>query len=106
MKATIDEQVEMRIARPIKQLVQNRKKAMSSYLKDCRLFTGYKPCRYKRSCQDCPHYDPVKSRIAILSLEAMGAVLRSTCLLEPIKRKFPNSHISWFTLKASRPLPK
>lgn len=78
--------------------------SMSAYRRDCRLFSGYKPCKFKRSCDACPHYQPVKERIAILSLEAMGAVLRSTCLLEPIKRRYPEAHITWFTLKASRPL--
>jgi heptosyltransferase-2 len=74
------------------------------YHYDCRLFTGYKPCQYKRDCQDCPHYDPVKERVAIVSLEALGAVLRSTCLLLAIKRRFPESHITWFTLKNAKPL--
>ena len=74
------------------------------YRVDCRLFTGYKPCKYKRPCEACPHYDPVQPRIAIVSLEAMGAVLRSTCLLPPIKRKWPNCHITWFTMKVAAPL--
>ena len=75
-----------------------------TYKTDCRIFNGYKPCRYKRSCIECPHYDPVESRIAIVSLEAMGAVLRSTCLLPAIKRKYPKSHITWVTLKSTKPL--
>lgn len=71
---------------------------------DCRLFTGYKPCQHKRSCEDCPHYDPVGKRIVIVSLEALGAVLRSTCLLPAIKRVHPDSHITWVTLKSALPL--
>ncbi|MFK7823410.1 MAG: glycosyltransferase family 9 protein [Oligoflexales bacterium] len=74
------------------------------YHEQCRWFSGYKPCKYKRSCEACPHYKPVKTRIAIVSLEAMGAVLRSTCLLEPLLRKFPGVHITWITLKQSKPL--
>lgn len=74
------------------------------YKIDCRLFTGYKPCRFKRSCDFCPHYDPVAERIAIVSLEAMGAVLRATCLLPVIKRKYPNCFITWITLKNAAPL--
>jgi heptosyltransferase-2 len=65
--------------------------------KDCRHFNGYKPCIYKRSCRACPHYTPVKTRIAVVSLEALGAVLRSTCLLKPIRRKYPDAHITWIT---------
>lgn len=76
------------------------------YHTDCRLFTGYKPCRHKRSCENCPHYEPVGRRIAIISLEALGAVLRSTCLLPAIKRQYPNCHITWITLKNALPLLK
>lgn len=76
------------------------------YKFDCRLFTGYKPCIYKRACDGCDKYQPVKHRLAIVSLEAMGAVLRSTCLLPPIKRKYPDSHITWITYKASANLLK
>ncbi|MES2745992.1 MAG: lipopolysaccharide heptosyltransferase family protein [Bdellovibrionota bacterium] len=71
---------------------------------DCRLFNGYKPCRYKRSCDGCPHYDKVEERIVIVSLEAMGAVLRSTVLLPAIKRVYPRSHITWITLKNTKAL--
>ena len=74
------------------------------YKFDCRLFSGYKPCQHKRSCDDCPHYDPVGKRIVIVSLEAMGAVLRSTCLLPAIKRRYQDSHITWITLKNTKPL--
>lgn len=74
------------------------------YYTDCRLFNGYKPCHHKRACTDCPHYEPIQERIAVLSLEAMGAVLRSTCLLPAIKRKYPQAHITWFTLKSAQPL--
>ncbi len=75
-----------------------------SYNFDCRIFNGYKPCRYKRSCEACPHYDPVEERIVIVSLEAMGAVLRSTVLLPAIKRAYPKSHITWITLKNTKAL--
>ncbi len=74
------------------------------YNYDCRWFTGYKPCKHKRACLDCPHFDRVETKILIISLEAMGAVLRSTCLLPPIKRKFPRSKIVWLTKKVSRGL--
>lgn len=74
------------------------------YKFDCRLFSGYKPCQYKRACDGCPHYDPIAQRIVLLSLEAMGAVLRSTCLLPAIKRRYPNCHITWVTLKNTKAL--
>lgn len=75
-----------------------------TYKSDCRLFNGYKPCKYKRGCEGCQEYDKVQSRVAIVSLEAMGAVLRSTCLLKPIVDKYPGAHITWITLKNAKPL--
>ena len=74
------------------------------YNTDCRYFSGYKPCSFGRACRDCPHYSRPSHRIAILSLEAMGAVLRSTCLLGPLRRAYPNAHVSWITMPESRPL--
>lgn len=76
------------------------------YKFDCRLFTGYKPCIHKRPCDGCDQYQPVKQRLAIVSLEALGAVLRSTCLLPPLKRKYPDSHITWITYKSASNLLK
>ena len=74
------------------------------YKYDCHYFDGYKPCRFKRLCDGCTAYRPVGTRIAIISLEALGAVLRSTCLLTPIRRSYPDSHITWITLSNARPL--
>jgi len=75
-----------------------------SYKYDCRFFSGYKPCQFKRPCDGCPNYSPVNVRVCVVSLEALGAVLRSTVLLEPIRRKFPNAHITWITYPSARPL--
>ncbi len=66
----------------------------------CRYFNGYKPCGKSEVCDDlCESKNIPSTRILIIHLEALGAVLRSTALLAPIKRKFPNSHITWITLK-------
>lgn len=75
-----------------------------SYKLDCRHFTGYKPCKFKRPCYGCPHYDRPSMHIAILHTEALGAVLRSTCLLEPLRRKHPGCHITWITYPAAKAL--
>jgi ADP-heptose:LPS heptosyltransferase len=75
-----------------------------SYKTDCRLFTGYKPCKHKRACDGCPHHDPVSTRVCIISLDALGAVLRTTVLLEPIRRTYPDAHITWITYPAAKPL--
>jgi heptosyltransferase-2 len=74
------------------------------YQYNCRWFSGYKPCHFKRPCGGCPHFQEVQERIAIVSLEAMGAVLRSTCLLPAIKRRYPQSHITWITLAQNNAL--
>lgn len=77
---------------------------MSKYKTDCRLFNGYKPCAYGNKCSGCDKFQRVGQRILLISLEAMGAVLRSTCLLEPIRRMHPDCHLTWLTMPASRPL--
>jgi len=75
-----------------------------SYKFDCRYFNGYKPCAHKRPCDGCTHYSQVKTRICVVSLEALGAVLRSTVLLEPIRKKYPDAHITWITYPSAKSL--
>lgn len=65
---------------------------------DCRHFNGYKPCGKSATCDDsCPHKDIVRTRLLIVHLGALGAVVRSTSLLKAMKRKFPASHLTWVT---------
>ena len=71
---------------------------------DCRWFSGYKPCKFARPCEGCPDYTRSGPRIAILSLEAMGAVIRATCLLAPVRQQYPDAHITWITLPQCRGL--
>lgn len=67
---------------------------------DCIKFNGYKPCYPYTVCYDeCKNPQPFGTRILIICLEAMGAVLQTTAMLEGIKRKYPQSHITWITLK-------
>lgn len=71
----------------------------------CRYFNGYKPCGKNSKCdQYCPHKQIPSQYILIVHLGAIGAVVRSTSLLKAIKRKFPNSHITWVTDKPSHVL--
>jgi ADP-heptose:LPS heptosyltransferase len=66
---------------------------------DCRHFTGYKPCFPLTNClEECQDPRPYGTRILIINLEAMGNVLVATTLLAPLKRKYPESTISWLTL--------
>jgi ADP-heptose:LPS heptosyltransferase len=68
---------------------------------DCQHFTGYKPCFPGVNCTEdgCADPKPFGTRILIVNLEAMGNVLVTTSLLPAIKRKYPQSTISWITLK-------
>jgi heptosyltransferase-2 len=71
----------------------------------CKHFTGYKPCFPGVNClEKCREDDPVGTRILIVNLDAMGNVLVTTSILPAIKRKYPQSTISWITLKNAAPL--
>jgi ADP-heptose:LPS heptosyltransferase len=74
------------------------------FREDCLYFNGYKPCKRGLVCKNCTEFRPEGQRIAVISLEAMGAVLRSTVLLKPILRNHPDSKITWITLPSSAPL--
>lgn len=71
---------------------------------DCRHFKGEKPCKYKLSCEDCPHFEPFSERILIIKGRAQGDVLRTTALLPGLRRKYPKSFISWLVDKESEEL--
>lgn len=72
---------------------------------DCKHFTGYKPCYPATQCyKECVNNDPIGVRILIINLDAIGNVLVTTSLLPAIKRKYPQSHISWITQKNAFPL--
>ncbi len=76
---------------------------------DCRHFNGDRPCKpHKQSgvvCSSCDeHYAPIKTRILITKLAAMGDVLRTTSLLPAIHRRWPGASITWVTAPSSVPL--
>jgi ADP-heptose:LPS heptosyltransferase len=75
------------------------------HIPDCKHFTGYRPCFPAMKCLDeCVDPQPIGTKILIVNLEAMGNVLVTTTLLPAIKRKYPQSTISWITLKNAFPL--
>ncbi len=74
------------------------------YAADCRHFSGYKPCRYKRLCDGCPHYAPQGTRILLVNLDALGDVVRTTAILPALKRAHPESHVTWVTLRNAAPI--
>ena len=74
---------------------------------DCRYFLGDRPCSWHKEngvvCQ-CEHYVPVKKRILLIKLDAIGDVLRTTCLLPIIEKASPDSMVTWITRPESVPL--
>ncbi|MEZ0391442.1 MAG: glycosyltransferase family 9 protein [Pseudobdellovibrionaceae bacterium] len=64
----------------------------------CRFFNGYKPCGKNSNCSaDCPSFERVNQSVLLIHLGALGAVVRSTALLQKIKEKYPQSLITWVT---------
>lgn len=69
---------------------------------NCRFFNGYKPCdkidSLLEGCSSsCRHYDVPKTRVLLIHLGALGAVVRTTALLPAIRAKYPGAHITWVT---------
>ena len=68
---------------------------------NCRFYLGDIPCQpHKRSgvhCKSCEHYDPIKERILIIKLGAIGDVIRTTPILRKLKDLYPNAQIHWLT---------
>jgi ADP-heptose:LPS heptosyltransferase len=77
---------------------------------DCKFFKGYMPCIWNKTkgyeCDECPQYQPINKRVLVIKLDAIGDVLRSTCIIPKIKEKFPNSHLTWITRAVSGELFK
>ncbi len=56
-------------------------------------------------CATCTEfYDPIDTRLLIVKLAAVGDVLRTTCLLPGIRRRWPRAHVTWVTSPAAAPL--
>jgi ADP-heptose:LPS heptosyltransferase len=77
---------------------------------DCRYYKGSMPCVFHkkegRLCDNCVDYDPIRTRILIVKLAAIGDVLRTTSILPPLKAKYPGAEITWITKAAAAPLLK
>ncbi|MEJ5261917.1 MAG: glycosyltransferase family 9 protein [Ignavibacterium sp.] len=68
---------------------------------DCIHFPGDRPCwpnkQFGKTCDNCEYYKPLKEKILIIKFDAIGDVLRTTSILPAVKRKYPESHITWLT---------
>ncbi len=74
---------------------------------DCRDFQNDRPCCWhKREAALClcAHYAPIHERVLIIKLDAMGDVLRTTCLLPALAAAHPHAAITWLTRPESAPL--
>ena len=75
---------------------------------DCRYFVGEKPCVFHKEhgvkCNDCKYYSPVRERTLIIKMGAQGDVLRSTCVLQGLKEKYPDSYVTWVVERGSEEL--
>lgn len=78
---------------------------MNVTIPSCKRFSGYKPCFPGMDClEGCIRHEPIGVRILLVNLDAMGNVLATTSILPAIKRKYPESDVTWITLKACAPL--
>ena len=76
-------------------------------MKACRHFKGDRPCKYywidkSWDCFECEHHNPYNERILLIKLDALGDVVRATALAEGIKKKYPNSQLTWLTTKGAK----
>ena len=73
---------------------------------DCKHFPGDKPCKpnklENKKCDDCEYYSPIKFKILVIKLDAVGDVLRTTSILHALKLKYPDSHITWLTKNSAK----
>ena len=75
---------------------------------DCQHFPGDRPCTFNKNsgtmCNDCQNYKPIGFKILIIKFDATGDVLRTTSLLHALTKKYPGSHITWFTKENAKPI--
>lgn len=78
------------------------------FKKHCRHFLYDRPCKYHKIsgvvCDNCQYKENTETKILIIKLDALGDVLRTMSILPPLKRKYPNSSITWITRKDAIPL--
>ena len=75
---------------------------------DCLHFRGDRPCApHKRTgvhCDVCAEYTKTAYRILIVKLDAIGDVLRTTCILTALHKQWPASHVTWLTRQSAKAL--
>ncbi|MDR1195175.1 MAG: hypothetical protein LBL00_01720, partial [Endomicrobium sp.] len=85
-----------------------KSKELFSVYTDCASFPLDRPCAYQKNddmlCCKCEKYEKLSSqnvnkKILIIKLGAMGDVLRTTFILEGLKKVYPESKILWIVNK-------
>jgi len=82
------------------------------FKRNCRSFPGSYACDIMTaegymSCRGCKFYEPISKRILIIKFGAMGDVIRTTPLLECIKKKYGDEiQITWLVNKESADLAR
>ncbi|MCM2323826.1 MAG: glycosyltransferase family 9 protein [Oligoflexia bacterium] len=71
---------------------------------NCRHYVGHKPCKHKRTCDGCGHFDAYDTRILVIKLGALGDLLRTTPVLPSLKARYPRSQLTWLTKADCLPL--
>ncbi len=75
---------------------------------NCKYFPGDRPCTFNKTegvmCDDCSHYRVSAFSILIIKLDAVGDVLRTTCILHGLREQYPDSEITWVTRASAVPL--
>ena len=68
---------------------------------DCIHFKGHVPCVPHKQrgvhCENCPEFRERRGRILVIKLGAAGDVIRTTPLLEPLRREYPDHALTWVT---------
>ncbi len=71
------------------------------FKESCRFFKPDRPCKYHKMdglvCSSCDKYSPVNYKILLIKLGALGDVLRTTSICEPLKDVYPDSVFYWIT---------
>lgn len=71
---------------------------------DCRFFVGDRPCVFRRECEGCDRYSRMGRRVLVLKIGALGDVLRTTPILDPLTRGPDPVHVTWVVGRSARPL--
>ncbi len=77
---------------------------------DCRFFIQDRPCKFHKKegvvCNSCSYFKKIDTRILVVKLDALGDVLRTMAILPPLKKKYPDSYVTWITRENAVPLFK